>query len=74
MNKLADHYSNTHHHHFIKKNATNVDCSALTGKIEKHPKAPKPTVNDKVRITKYKNIFRESIFFVDFNEIFKVNI
>ena len=39
------------------KKPINVDYSALTGKIETNPKAPKCKVNNTVRITKYKNIF-----------------
>ena len=57
LNKLADQYSNTYHHSNNKK-PINADYSALTDKIETNPKAPKFKVNDRVRITKYKNIFR----------------
>ena len=39
------------------KKPINADYSALTEKIETNPKAPKFKVNDRVRITKYKNIF-----------------
>ena len=39
------------------KKAINADYSALTEKIETNPTAPKFKVNDRVRITKYKNIF-----------------
>ena len=35
----------------------NADYSASTENIESNPKAPKFKVNDRVRITKYKNIF-----------------
>ena len=46
----------------------------LTKNIETNPKAPKFKVNDRVRITKYKNIFSKSyteywskeIFIIDF--------
>ena len=56
MNKLVDQYNNTYHHS-INKKPINADYSALTEKIETNPKAPKFKVNDRVRITKYKNIF-----------------
>ena len=35
----------------------NADYSTLNEKIEAKHKAPKSKVNDRVRITKYKNIF-----------------
>ena len=56
MNKLVDQYNNTYHHS-INKKPFNADYSALTEKIETNLKAPKFKVNDRVRITKYKNIF-----------------
>ena len=55
LNKLVDQYNNTYHHSITKK-PTNTDYSALTEKIETNPKAAKFKVNDRVRITKYKNI------------------
>ena len=58
MNKLADQYNNTDHHS-INKKAITADYSASTENIEWNPKAPKFKVNDRVRITKYKNIFCE---------------
>ena len=54
LNKLVDQYNNTYHHSTGKK-PINADYSALTEKIETNPKAPK--FKDRVRITKYKNIF-----------------
>ena len=39
------------------KKPINADYSALTEKNETNLKAPKFKVNDRVRITKYKNIF-----------------
>ena len=54
--KLVDQYNNTYHHS-INKKPINADYSALTEKIETNSKAPKFKVNDRVRITKYKNIF-----------------
>ena len=41
----------------VKKKLINNDYSALTEKIETSHKAPKSKVNNRVRITKYKNIF-----------------
>ena len=56
LNKLVDQYNNAYHHCVIKK-PINADYFALTEKIEANSKAPKFKVNDRVRITKYKNVF-----------------
>ena len=56
LNKLVDQYNNTYHHSIDKKRI-NADFSVSTEKIETNLKAPKFKVNDRVRITKYKNIF-----------------
>ena len=56
LNKSVDQYNNTYHHS-INKKRINADYSALTEKFETNPKAPKFKVNDRVKITKYKNIF-----------------
>ena len=56
MNKLVDQYNNTYHHS-INKKPINADYSTLTEKIETNPKAPKFKVDDRVTITRYKNIF-----------------
>ena len=56
LNKLIDKYNNTYHHSIGEK-PINADYSALTKKIKTNHKAPKFKVNDRVRITKYKNIF-----------------
>ena len=56
MNKLVDQYNNTSHH-CIGKKPINADYSALNEKIETNHNAPKFKANDRVRITKYKNIF-----------------
>ena len=56
LNKLVDQYNNTYHHS-INKKPINADYSASTENIESNCKAPKFKVNDRVRITKYKNIF-----------------
>ena len=56
MNKLVDQGNNTYHHS-INKKPTDADYSTLTEKIETNCKAPKFKVNDRVRITKYNNIF-----------------
>ena len=59
MNKLVDEYNNTYHHS-INKKPINADFSALTEEIETNPTALKFKVNDRVRISKYKNIFSKS--------------
>ena len=56
LNKLAYQYNNTCHHS-INKKPINADYSALIQKIETNPKVSKYTVNDRVKITKYNNIF-----------------
>ena len=56
LNKVIDKYHNTYHN-FINKKLINADYSALTEKIDTNSKAPKFKVNDRVRITKHKNIF-----------------
>ena len=56
LNKLVNQYNNTYHHS-INKKPINADYSALTEKIETNLKAPKFKVKDRVRITKYENIF-----------------
>ena len=58
LNRLVGQYNNTYHH-FINKKPINADCSAFTKKIETNPKALKFKVNDRVRITKWKNIFNK---------------
>ena len=55
MNKLVDQYNNTYHHS-INKTPINADYSVLTKKIETNSEATKFKVNDRVRITKHKNI------------------
>ena len=59
MNKLVDQYNNTYHHSIGKK-PINADYSALNEKIETNLKAPKFKVNNRVRTTKYKNIFSKT--------------
>ena len=44
-------------HHSINKKPIHAYYSAFTEKIETNSKAPKFKTNDRVRITKYKNIF-----------------
>ena len=56
LNKLVDQYNNTYHHS-INKKPSNANYSALTEETDTNPKSPKFKVNDRVRITKYKNIF-----------------
>ena len=57
LNKLVDQYNNAYHTS-INKKPINADYSALTEKLETNPKTPKFKVNDRVRITKYKNILK----------------
>ena len=59
LNKLLNQYNNTYHHS-INKKPINADYSPLNEKIETNPKVPKFKVNDRVRITKYKNFFSKS--------------
>ena len=42
------------------KKPINADYSALTEKIETNLKAPKSKINDRGRITKYKDIFSKN--------------
>ena len=56
LNKLVDLYNNSYHHS-VNKKPINADYSTLTEKIEADSKAPKFKVNDRVIITKDKNIF-----------------
>ena len=56
LKKLVDQHNNTYHQS-INNKPFNADYPALTEKIETNLKAPKFKVNDKVRITKHKNIF-----------------
>ena len=48
---------NSLYHHSINKKPINADYSVLPEKIVTNPKALKFKVNDRVRITKYKNFF-----------------
>ena len=50
-----------------------ADYSALTEKIETNLKAPKFKVNDRVRITKYKNIFSKDSTQNWSREVFIIN-
>ena len=56
LNKLVDEYNNNYNHANDKK-FLDAHYSDLTEDIEKNPKGPKFKVGDRVRITKYKNIF-----------------
>ena len=56
LNKLVDKYNNTYHNS-INKKPINADYSPLTEKIETNQKSPQFKVNDRFRITRYKNIF-----------------
>ena len=56
LNKVVDKYNNTYHHTTGKK-PIDADYSALTKEIEPSQKALKFKVSDRVKITKYKNMF-----------------
>ena len=57
----------------LVKKSINADYSALTEKSETNAKAPKFKVNDKVRITNYKNIFSKGYTENWSREIFIIN-
>ena len=56
MNKFIDQYNNIYHRSIDKKSA-DANYFALTDDIESILKAPKIKAGERVRITKYKNIF-----------------
>ena len=56
LSNLVDQYNNPCRHSNGEK-PTNANYSVLTIKIKTNSKARKFKVNDRVRITKYKNIF-----------------
>ena len=56
LNKILDQYNNTYHHSINKKTINGI-CSILIEKTQANPKASKFKVNDRFRITTYKNIF-----------------
>ena len=56
LNKSVDQCNNTYHQP-INKKPINAYYSVSTENIKSNPKTPKFKVNDRVRITKYKNIF-----------------
>ena len=78
LNNLIEEFNNTYHYSIDKKPIT-ADFSALSENIESNPKVPKFKVNDRVRITKHRNIFSKGytenlsrkIFFV--NSVLKTN-
>ena len=72
LNKLVDQFNNTYNHS-INKKTINTDYSALTEKIETNHKAPKFKVNDRARIKKNKNIFRNGFRENSSREIFIIN-
>ena len=60
LNKLVDGHNNFYHRCSGKK-PVDADYSALNEGTNTNPKAPKFKVGDRVRITKYKNIFRKGL-------------
>ena len=59
LNKLVDQY-NTTYHYSINIKPINADYYDLTEKIQTNPQASKFKVNDRVRITKDKNVFSKN--------------
>ena len=57
MNKLLHEYNS--YSRSTSKNPADADYFALNENIETNLKSPKFKVGDRVRITKYKNIFRK---------------
>ena len=64
LNRLVDEYSNTYHRSTGKKPSV-VDYFALTEEIKTNPQASKFESGDRVRITKYKNIFSKDCTKID---------
>ena len=58
FDKLVDEYNHSYHHS-IGKRPIDADFSSLTEKIQTNSKLPKFKFGDKVRITKYSNIYRK---------------
>ena len=77
LNKLGDQYNITYQS--INSKPINADYSVLTEKVETDPEASKFKVNDRVQITKYKDIFSKGynenwwrkVFIINF--VFKTN-
>ena len=57
LNRLVDKYNNTYHCSIGKKKHCDIDYYIFTKEIETNPELCKFRVGDRVRITKYKNIF-----------------
>ena len=69
---MLNQYNNTYRPS-INEKILNADYSALTEKIEANPKVPKFKVNDRIRITKYKNIFSKDCTEIWSREIFIID-
>ena len=72
LENLVEQYDNTYYHSIGKK-PINADYSALTEKNETNSKAPKFKVNDRVRTTKYKDIFSKGYPENRLSEIFIID-
>ena len=72
MTKSVDEYYNSYHRSFWKINI-DADYSALTENIELSNNVPNFKVGDRVRLTRYKNIFRKSDTENRSNEILAIN-
>ena len=73
MTKSVDEYYNSYHPSFWKINIY-ADYSALTENIELSNNVPNFKVGDRVRLTRYKNIFRKSDTENRSNEILAINV
>ena len=72
MRKLVHQYNNTYHDS-INKAPIYADYSTFIAKIETNPKALKFKVNDRVRTTKYTNIFSKDYTENWSREIFNID-
>ena len=69
LNKLVDQCNNTFHHS-INKKSINANYFAFTETVQNNPSTHHFTVNYRVRITKYKNIFSKA--YID--SVLKINL
>ena len=66
-----DKHNNTNHRSIGEK-PVDANYSALSKEIETSPKSPKFQVGDKVRITKYKNIYSKGYAEIWYKQIFVI--
>ena len=72
LNKFVDEYIYSHHL-FIGKNPIDTNYFDMTEEIETNPKAPKFKVDDRVKITKHKNVFSKGYTDKSPKQIFVIN-